>query len=737
MTPSVSVLFLSCKRLRYLTRTLDAIRCHFQMTEPHVSARYICFDNGSSEEDRAALDRMGFDELILSRENLGIGPAMNRLLATVRTPYFLNLQDDWELRNDKKIHFFSQCRKILESDEKLASIKLDTCHFLKFDDRSIYDGPFQINNDSPPFYVQNPKMLWGGFTFPPALTRTSAIHTCGPFVEDQPLRRGWAESEYSARYSQNFLSAKSPEMLLFHHIGDEASTGWADAKRQVTPEVTTPGKGHQPSLRRDGKITCLLTAYRRPQNLRRQFEAINAQSVKPEEIVLWHNHHPESIIDETMLKSVKHITSQNTNWGVWPRFLLCNEFDTEYVCVFDDDTIPGRLWLENCLEVMRRSEGLLGTIGVIFPNGDRQTQIKVGWPNPVNKIVEVDIVGHAWFFKRDWLRQFAVEPRQGGATFGEDYHFSVAIQKHLGLSTFVPPHDPSNKETWGSIEGDLGKDQVALYLKTGESEKKEAAHNGYLKAGWRPLAQRKGINVAPSEVDLNCPNKPPFGPVQNRDLALISPIRFEQDFERDFEKIDLYGKPFALARFGDGECAICTGRKIRVSDGWSFDGSNVSMANDLREALIADIPGYYLGISCPCCDPAGAQWYRRTVRAPKERLTFANIFVNANYKRFKALNLSNTVLVSSERGDFKVPRDAITEGFDYSELLTRLFSVDRTILVAAGPLSCILIHKYWLYAPRPQVIIDIGSTLDPLIYGKPTRSYHHVDSPNTSKVCVW
>jgi hypothetical protein len=43
--------------------------------------------------------------------------------------------------------------------------------------------------------------------------------------------------------------------------------------------------------------------------------------------------------------------------------LLAN---TEYVCIFDDDTIPGKRWFENYLSTIKQYNGLLGTVDVLF-----------------------------------------------------------------------------------------------------------------------------------------------------------------------------------------------------------------------------------------------------------------------------------------------------------------------------------------------------------------------------------
>ena len=61
----------------------------------------------------------------------------------------------------------------------------------------------------------------------------------------------------------------------------------------------------------------------------------------------------------------------NTNFGVWARFAFALNALGTYVCIFDDDTIPGRKWLENCLTESKKQRGLYGTRGICF--GSRET----------------------------------------------------------------------------------------------------------------------------------------------------------------------------------------------------------------------------------------------------------------------------------------------------------------------------------------------------------------------------
>ena len=202
-------------------------------------------------------------------------------------------------------------------------------------------------------------------------------------------------------------------------------------------------------------ITVILNVYKRPHTLAQQLEAIRSQTLAPEKIIIYQNRAEGFVIPEEIRedKSITIIESSE-NFGVWARFAIGLLAKTTYVCVFDDDTIPGKLWFENCYNTILQVNGLLGTIGVIFrPSNDRYIiKNRHGWGNPNENIEQVDIVGHSWFFKREWLVQlWSIVPDYSFMDVsGEDMGFSYALQK-IGINTYVPPHPKDNLEMYGSI----------------------------------------------------------------------------------------------------------------------------------------------------------------------------------------------------------------------------------------------------------------------------------------------
>ena len=84
--------------------------------------------------------------------------------------------------------------------------------------------------------------------------------------------------------------------------------------------------------------------------------------------------------------------------------------------------------------------------------------LRFGWiPNGHNEnVTKVDLVGHCWFFKKEWLTYYWRElPDSKYFTCGEDMHFSYMLQKYANLHTYVAPHPHNKPEMWCNIDGGL------------------------------------------------------------------------------------------------------------------------------------------------------------------------------------------------------------------------------------------------------------------------------------------
>jgi len=213
-------------------------------------------------------------------------------------------------------------------------------------------------------------------------------------------------------------------------------------------------------------VTVILSGYKRIYALEEQLAAIKNQSFKDIDIFFWvnlvNNEHsgniPQNIINEC------HSVISNTNFGVWGRFALAINAQTPYICIIDDDTIPGSRWIENCLDTISKHNGVITTRGVVMDKEHNNTypmpqSYKAhGWCCPNEEVMQVDMGCHCWFFPKNILRAYWAEmPETIPMNYGEDMHLSYIAQKYFDMGTYVAPHPVNEKEMWGSMPDTANK----------------------------------------------------------------------------------------------------------------------------------------------------------------------------------------------------------------------------------------------------------------------------------------
>ena len=215
-------------------------------------------------------------------------------------------------------------------------------------------------------------------------------------------------------------------------------------------------------------ISVILNVYKRPDMLEKQIQAILAQSVevKPENINVWYN---KSDVGQYFPVD-KNIKTYACNWNTkfWGRFTIPFLVRTPYIAMFDDDIVPPKDWFKNCMETIEKPEtnGILGGSGVIIHGRGYVPHHKFGWNGGhSNKTERVDLVGHAWFFRQEWIKYLFYEKPFTWEN-GEDITFSYLAQKYGNINTFVPPHPENNKNLWSAdynIAQFVGSDKNASW----------------------------------------------------------------------------------------------------------------------------------------------------------------------------------------------------------------------------------------------------------------------------------
>ena len=240
-------------------------------------------------------------------------------------------------------------------------------------------------------------------------------------------------------------------------------------------------------------VSVVLTAYKKPDALSLQLEAVENQTLKPREIILYQDGidgNYEVKFKPELLGRFSSTFISPSNKGVWERFKLAEQAASEYVCVFDDDTIPGKRWLENCHFNAQLQDGVYGAIGVIVENPQNYPRKfwRIGWARPYRRTARVDFVGHSWFLKREYLSCMfdGTEKYQSFKIAGEDMCISFKSLQH-GIKTFVPQHPYSNTEMWGSLPEyalKYGTDHTAVSLSSAGTSAMTEAMKMFAAEGW-------------------------------------------------------------------------------------------------------------------------------------------------------------------------------------------------------------------------------------------------------------
>jgi len=362
------------------------------------------------------------------------------------------------------------------------------------------------------------------------------------------------------------------------------------------------------------------------------------------------------------------------------------------------------------MDSMKKRTALYGTIGVIFKELDRYSHLKrYGWDGNCNESVPVDIVGHSWFFRREWLSYFTREEPQVYTKIsnGEDVHFSFMLQKYANIPTYVPPHPHNDMTLWGS-------QPKTAWAWGGDGNSETGAHypidkmfTEYLSRGFSIFIERQH---ATSFSDFNI-------------------------FRDNIRK----RKPFAIIRPADGEFHVLNNYTLTNCDNWTFT-SGGKLSTDLKDAIeLASRTSCYIGIPCECDNKSIAEWYYKTFKLNPLYTTFANIFVNANWKQFIEM-LEGDRISFTFIGPRNNPSSFLIENFipipeylvndwdskgeEYMNYIHNIVTktTNKIFLFSGGPIAKILIARAWAAHPH-NIYLDVGSSLDLFLKGGTNRYY--------------
>lgn len=198
----------------------------------------------------------------------------------------------------------------------------------------------------------------------------------------------------------------------------------------------------QPFDRNNGKLSVILTGYKRPPHvLEKQLKVLETSTVKPDHIIFFQNE--EHVDFSAVLHNfprVKHVHFKNLNSKFHGRFLLPLLLDSEFTAIVDDDTVSGKRWLEVALDYVKKHRVLVGNSGRKVLHNELDSGVyQYGKDSSVSGRIShhnVDFVGHWWIFRTEWIHTLWSRPTSTLWT-GEDIDFSSKLKMFLGVDSVV------------------------------------------------------------------------------------------------------------------------------------------------------------------------------------------------------------------------------------------------------------------------------------------------------------
>lgn len=239
----------------------------------------------------------------------------------------------------------------------------------------------------------------------------------------------------------------------------------------------------------------------------------------------------------------------------------------------------------------------------------------------------------------------------------------------------------------------------------------------------------------------------------------------DKDFSKEIEKfISLIESknPLSFFRYGDGEIMLINGEGVGnftqayQVDKWSSPNHKTLLGEIIEKPLLNPQKNWYFGIPCQCCNNKCKQYILNNFNINDENLTYANLFVNNNYRIFKnwISSLKESVILINNHNGIKnkypfgiekyiaTPDDCVSffqkNHTQIVETLKNEFSNinDKLVLVSSGPLAKAIIY-YLSIINNTNRYIDVGSALDEYTHLKKTRPYMVEGTDYNNKICIY
>jgi len=260
------------------------------------------------------------------------------------------------------------------------------------------------------------------------------------------------------------------------------------------PAATIPRpQQHAPQEVAQADVTVILySSGENPALIAQQIDALARQSVHAKTIWV-HADGPKGHDERTLARMTVHRTAGH--FGRYFRMSLARNVTTRYVAILDEDTLPGRRWLERTIVALMEADEEVEAEGSELPFGgfvlagsgsvlasDDPADVRLVGPElPRDAPCTVDFGRQSWVFGAGLARVADGIPRVGGSGMAFGFAMSAAAAA-AGIATIVLDYGV-NRDDWMVMhETQLVSPQQDVY----------AAYMNYRNVGWEPTFAAQG-----------------------------------------------------------------------------------------------------------------------------------------------------------------------------------------------------------------------------------------------------
>ncbi|SET41303.1 hypothetical protein [Thalassotalea agarivorans] len=416
----------------------------------------------------------------------------------------------------------------------------------------------------------------------------------------------------------------------------------------------------------------------------------------------------------------------NADFAQWQKVALSGLARTDLVLWLDHFMLPQKGWLSATINQLNKKTAIFGASGVIAQQDEHQI---VGW----------DGIKTANFEAVDYVRHATLLPTKTASAF-------------LASVTASDKEQYSPDVLLGVFAQQINIDVLATpFVHSAATDVEHSLYHSRLQFN-QTYRQRELRSIA-DKTSADWPRIKTLLPASKERRSFREELYFFTDKLLNHEN-------FSVIRVGDGEMKIVKGETIKTSRFFYNPGDEKHERNRiiLNKSLTFDNPNYFVGVPGRCC--VGDDYCDAIIEAagiPQAQLTWASVFINANYKPFMEVTLKalqgrilNMICFEKARlehlpfpikKDFRVGMNAWAD--DYDKTIAEMADYIETnqvenevFIFCSGALSNMLICTLTERFPN-NTYLDVGSVFDVYFSLGKTRRYLKGNSKQIEHSCVW